>query len=244
MADRYEAAVEEARRLVKRSEEDQWRLAQLSYEQFMAGADRDRWAADIGLAQRTVNRYALAWERFGRIEAPGHRRPFSEAMEALTRPIDPESEQTVWQQRQQTEARQAVRNMPPQQRAELARELLAEPEVAEQVARDPETVERIDRARSDAGRQRLQDAGLHPIPDDPGDAQTEALAEIQENVHTIKAAYRRVHDLLDSAPLDAADREQVSANLAECQKWADLAAQKAAGSASDADYRALLEEGV
>jgi hypothetical protein len=144
----------------------------------------------------------------------------------------------------QQRASDVIQTLTPEQKAEVARQLLEEEEVTEQVVSNPQTVERIERARSDAGRQRLANAGLYRVPDEPADLQTEALAEIQENVHAIKVAYRRIHDLLDSAPLTAVDREQVNANLTECQKWADLAFRKAAGSASDAEFRALLEEGV
>src|SRR6266487_2245779 len=60
---KYEKAVAEARRLVKRSEEDQWRLAELTWEQVEGGKSRAQWARDVGVGRTSVMRWYKIWAR-------------------------------------------------------------------------------------------------------------------------------------------------------------------------------------
>jgi transposase len=65
----YQQAADEARHLVRRSEQDWWRLAELTWHQVDAGTDRAQWAADLGVAYQTVNRWVQLWKRFGSVPA-------------------------------------------------------------------------------------------------------------------------------------------------------------------------------
>ena len=81
----YKAAVAEGRRLTKRSEEDQWRLAELTFEVVQDGKSRRQWAKDIGAGATTAERYYLIWERHG--ASPRSTRPkFAEAYGTLSAP--------------------------------------------------------------------------------------------------------------------------------------------------------------
>lgn len=61
----YRSAVAEAKRLRKRSEEDSWRLAELTFEIVDAGASRKQWSRDTGIAASTVGVYFHVWRRWG-----------------------------------------------------------------------------------------------------------------------------------------------------------------------------------
>lgn len=63
---RYREAVAEARQLIKRSEADQWRLAELTYDQLtVQGIDQKTWAADIGMSQSHVSTLSRIWAKYG-----------------------------------------------------------------------------------------------------------------------------------------------------------------------------------
>ena len=80
----YQQAADEARQLVQRSEQDWWRLAELTWHQVNAGRSRTRWANDLGVAQLTVNRWFQLWSRFGSI--PDAERPsYTEAWRTVVR---------------------------------------------------------------------------------------------------------------------------------------------------------------
>jgi len=57
----YADAVTEARTLVKRSEADQWRLAELTWEQVTTGGTRRQWSKDIGTSERWAGVLYRAW---------------------------------------------------------------------------------------------------------------------------------------------------------------------------------------
>src|SRR5262249_32629114 len=60
----YEQAVTRARTLVKRSEEDQWELAELTWEQVepQGTHSQRQWAGDVGVDQTYVSRLFRLWE--------------------------------------------------------------------------------------------------------------------------------------------------------------------------------------
>lgn len=62
---RYRDAVSEARQLRKRSEADQWRLAELTWEQTQAGVTLRQWAEDVGVSHVYVSKLAKVWEAHG-----------------------------------------------------------------------------------------------------------------------------------------------------------------------------------
>ena len=88
----YTDAVTEARTLIKRSEDDQWRLAKLTWEKSQPQRGREilpegkvsvaQWARDIGVDDEYARRLRLAWERFG---SDPLRPKFSDAYNEISR---------------------------------------------------------------------------------------------------------------------------------------------------------------
>lgn len=74
----YQEAVDEGRKLVKRSEEDQWRLAQLTWEQLEGGVKAAQWANDIGVSNSYAYRLYKMWQRQSDSDDV-HKPKFSEA---------------------------------------------------------------------------------------------------------------------------------------------------------------------
>lgn len=84
----YEAAVAEARILVKRSEADQWRLAELTWEQIEAGKSRREWARDIDIHNSHATRLYLVWQKYGaagRDTRPSYTDAYSEFASSVPR---------------------------------------------------------------------------------------------------------------------------------------------------------------
>jgi len=149
---KYETAVAEARQLVTRSEEDQWRLAELTWEQVEAGKTRRQWSKDIGVNESTTGRWYRLWERFGD-QLAGQQVTFAQAWDMVqTGADDPASARD---KAEDMRAVGTVRNMPPERKAEIARELLADDDVAQAVVDHPETLRAVNRAvsRTPEGRE-------------------------------------------------------------------------------------------
>jgi hypothetical protein len=140
----YNEAVAEARQLVKRSEEDQWRLAELTWEQVEAGKSAAQWARDIGVSATHAKTLRRIWKNDRHLDVD-ERPPFAEAY-AVTNTPQKSAETEEYGSRYQAEAKAALRNMPPERKAEVARELLNEPEVAERVVHDSTARENVRRA--------------------------------------------------------------------------------------------------
>jgi hypothetical protein len=112
----YKEAVAEARQLVKRSEDDQWRLAQLTWEQVQAGKTRKQWAQDIGVSETHARILYTVWNRF-QDQTHDVRFSFGDRYEmAKTGTEGPRAAR-------ESQAVGTVRNMPPERKAELVREL-------------------------------------------------------------------------------------------------------------------------
>src|SRR5258708_7724800 len=61
----YRNDVAEAKRLVKQSEEHQWRLAELTWTVVETGTSRRQWARDVGMSSSHANYLFRVWERWG-----------------------------------------------------------------------------------------------------------------------------------------------------------------------------------
>ncbi len=111
---RYKDAVAEARRLVKQSEEDQWRLAELTWTTTQDVTQR-KWATDVGVDFRTVGRWRQIWQH--KIEHVADGRTYAETEAIIRGSSDGES-------LRQTESIRTVHNLPPEKKAEVVEELL------------------------------------------------------------------------------------------------------------------------
>lgn len=61
----YTAAVTEARKCLEASEDANWRLAELTFEQVEGGTSRRQWARDVGVSHTHVNRLYQVWKFYG-----------------------------------------------------------------------------------------------------------------------------------------------------------------------------------
>lgn len=119
----YQVAVDEARVLVKRSKEDQWRLAQLTWEQVQAHVTRAQWAQDVGLHPTYVGRLYSLWNKW-RTYTESSRPDFNEAYLEIS-PYSAHQPQ--------------LRNQSVTDQAKAVQEALSNPEVAKKVFSDPDT---------------------------------------------------------------------------------------------------------
>jgi hypothetical protein len=126
----YQQAVAEARSLVKRSEEDQWRLAELTWEQVQAGRSRSKWAEDIDISPDMTSRWYRLWEEWRGVAAAA-RPPFAEALSPFNRHSE------------EIRTKRGIRNLSPERRAEVVRELLTDPEVAHETFNTPQPDDEI-----------------------------------------------------------------------------------------------------
>jgi hypothetical protein len=139
----YNEAVAEARQLIKRSEEDQWRLAELTWQTVEGGVSKSQWARDIGTGRIHVLALYRVWARWGeRARTPDLTFTDVYAM-AREQTDDP---QEARQSADERRALSAVRKATPDRKAEFARELLSQPEVAERVVHDNIVRENVRRA--------------------------------------------------------------------------------------------------
>lgn len=144
----YRSAVAEAKQLVKRSEEDQWRLAELTFEVVQSGKSQRQWAKDVGRSQPTVRLYLKIWERWGD-SAPYQRPPFPEAYNGAKEG----SEEPLT--RAESRGRREERQVPtrPEDRIEMAAKLLADVDVAAAVVRNTKAMAKI----AEAEQERVED---------------------------------------------------------------------------------------
>jgi hypothetical protein len=120
----YNKAVTEGRKLLKRSEADSWRLAELTFEVVNGGKSRRQWAKDLGVHNTLVNRWYLVWDRWG-ADRGLHQPRFADAYSTVA--LGSDELVTTADRGRLGRERQLPRD--PEDRAEMARKLLADPEV-------------------------------------------------------------------------------------------------------------------
>lgn len=236
----YQEAVTEARALVKRSEDDQWRLAQLTYEQVEAGKSRRQWAKDVGVHSSTADRWYLMWERWGAGQA-GIMPKFQDAYSALRSGdgVEPEEAPSV---RHQEMARGAIRNMPPEQKAEVARELLAEPTVAREVVRDPRTSSIVSEAQTRERVEREQRVERMAQEHSPGAREHEKFLTARHLLHNARSNVALSLDSGREANLNDPQRRDLENDLADLEAAISLYRAMLAGEAGfEHELAALLE---
>lgn len=131
----YRNVVSEARRLLKRSDQDQWMLAQLTSEVLAEGHTQREWAADLGVSQRHVGILKNVWDRYSEDRDRHPDRTFGEwyAMATLAREKATAAAQVA--QTTGVNIKSLVHGAGRSERVEAARELLADPAVAKSVAK-------------------------------------------------------------------------------------------------------------
>lgn len=168
---KYNDRVKEAQTLVKRSEEDQWRLAELTWQALHEdGKTQAEWAKDIGTGQPHVAKLAKVWERYSQgINRPAFRDAYAEAKGL---PVDPHERREM---EDQATVRKELAKASPERKRELVHELLNDPEVRDdpgvraRVASTPITSEEIpeytERAKNyeRTAQERSAQPEFHPI---------------------------------------------------------------------------------
>lgn len=242
----YQEAVAEARTLVKRSEDDQWRLAELTFEQIRdAGVSQNQWARDVGIHRNEARRLFLIgqrWSGSSRNSRPTYNEAYMMVREGVD---DPEEAREVSYQRQ---AIGRIRNLPPEQKAAVVREALDEPDVAVRVLRDPHTRRNVTEAREQVANEIESTARERTDADPQSRAIREASLTINIESNISKARFwlaeatRQLQDLEDRDPAVmerlARDVDEVDLALG----WLRTALE--GGRVSDEDLARLLEGGA
>ena len=226
----YRSAVGEAKRLIKRSEEDQWRLAELTADVLASGVRARQWANDIGWrSQSSVTAYRQIWERYGGLHR-NERPRFVDAYASVQAPGGEEVEAPDrW--RQARERQVPTRHS---DKVDMARTLLSEPQVAQDVLREPSV------------REPLINALAQPTPADPAreprprDANTAALAQIARAHDLMEAANRTVEPDHLTEEQGAKAEVMLRALESEIGAWR----VNAGGGISDAAIAQFMEEGA
>ena len=228
---RYSEAVAEAKRLVKRSEEDQWRLAELTWQAVHEhGKTQREWATDIGRSAATVNIWAKIWDVY-RVNT--ERPPFADAYaEAKGLPVDRT-------ERRHAEARANLRRATPEQQAEVVNELLRNPEVAERAVNiaDREVEQNLARARVQrsereyerAQRNRGEDRELARIE------RTERWASVLHDLAKMNVLGGEVVTAISKLGVDTAHRDEIESYLTRIGHKLDWVRAQLDGSASNLD---------
>jgi hypothetical protein len=151
----YQEAVTEFHRLDNEIESDQWRQAQLTWENSAPDGTRDgrqslsSWARDVGKDRSWIGRLWRMWSDHGD-RSPQDLPPFAETYRLYSTGFDDPEEALRYNQERRTLA--DVRNLQPERKAQVARELLADPDVARETFNAPEPDDEIaSKARMHAG---------------------------------------------------------------------------------------------
>jgi hypothetical protein len=238
----YKEAVAEARQLVKRSEDDQWRLAELTWEQVERGKTRTQWAQDIGISDHWAGTLYRVWEAWS-ASASERRPPFSEAWRAFQNP-----ERGGHSAGSREATKNTLRSWPPEQKAEVVREALDDQDVAVRVLRDPHTRRNVTDAREQVANE-IETAARDRTDADP---QSRAIREasltinIESNISKARfwlaEATRQIQDLEDRDPavMERLGRDVDDVDLA--LGWLRTALE--GGRVSDEDLARLLDGGA
>jgi len=144
----YRSAVAEGKRLLKRTEDDDWALARLSYRVVTEEklANLTQWAKDLGVSKSHAQNLRRVWERYGEHHGVRGARTFPEYY-ALAQ-VSEERAERLQEVADQTglSITTVHRSMGYGDRVEAARALLGDRRVAEDVLRDPKTRATLTRA--------------------------------------------------------------------------------------------------
>jgi hypothetical protein len=223
---KYTDAVSEARQLVKRSEADQWRLAELTWEQVESGRTIKDWAADIGVSKRTASAWKAVWTRWRMQEL--HVRPaWAEAYEQVN-PTGAKPESVD----------RAIRNMPPEKKAAVVREALADPEITRQIMSDPDTRATVQRADRERVEERFERGRIEPSDTSDRLAAMGADLEWLTALDRAASALAEAQTLMARAPKAAAQRMAGVKTLDQINERVRVLAE-VLGSDVDAEWEAM-----
>jgi hypothetical protein len=214
----YQTAVAEARTLIKRSEEDQWRLAQLTYENAAPKGRNGKhllseWAANVGIDPTYAGRLYNLWESYGQLDLV-QRPKFHEAYNE----VSPHSGYKPPLNKQEA-AEQAA----------AIQQALSDPEVASKVFSDSATKNRAISAIHH------NDQHLPPAPPPPAPTKLDALVLAGE----AKDAFRRMFKVVVS--LNLAGDEEILSDLGDALDEGEKIHQYLLGMGLDEAIEKIME---
>jgi hypothetical protein len=232
---KYSEAVTRGRMLVKRTESDQWELAQLTYERVEAGSSRREWARDIGIDRTHADALYKVWAEVGIGAAAATRPSFSEAYNGAR-----------WSRTEPERAKAAVTKLPPAERAELVREMLEDQEVADEtVSQGYDALSNL----SHASERRDHERGKRALDAVPGSRQisnkmSEQKAQLQlgqacsqfiESVNTLVPAAGRISESEKFWLAGSRDRVLLAVEI--------LSSFIDGGTSTDAEFERMMSDG-
>lgn len=226
----YRNDVAEAKQLVKRSEEDLWRLAELTWRNIrpQGEATQRQWAADVGWkSHQDVGRYAQIWARFG--GAHHQERPtFADAYAKLRTGDDDAT----------SAGHRADRSLNAASPAAVAKAVAANPDFQRAIARNTDALEGIEEHGIEVrGTAQLIDRDL---PKKVRHNAAEAL-QIDEAVAYLRGAVSELVNAVAAAEeYGVNDTEAEAEALKAIKRWLRIYEGQANWNDADADYAASL----
>lgn len=217
----YQEAITEFLNLDDSVEAARWRQAQIAWEQVKAGESRSAFARDTKKDESYIRVIVRVWDRWG---GDLLNRPvtFGAAYEMIREGVDSPDEAATRRTFRQTSS--GARRLPPEQQATLAREMLADPDVARHTFDAPDADPAITRkARMHAGNaitdydKRLHDRITHERHEEAketGHTDQEALYEVsammQVLADVVVTGGKLAHKLSEGATLSSGMRHTLA----------------------------------
>jgi hypothetical protein len=242
----YRQAVAEGRQLVRRSEEDLWTLAKLTAE--TVGAVRPdgskvthaMWATDIGISTSWSSQLKGVWTRYSIVRS-NERPRFADAAASYTM-----GEETT-QSEKAKKYYQGVVQVPERHgdKVEVARRLLAEPSVAQDVLQDQRTRATVAKASMQVASAQFREQRQEQERRAPDASRSKRIYDILGRLITARRQVVTTLDELRNIDLDDEQREQLLEVVEELEnaiQW--LGSYVRSGSRSfDKELDRLLTEG-
>jgi len=204
----YAKAVAEGKRLLKRSEEDQWALAKLTFEVVTSGVSTRKWAADLGVSESHTSALRKTWEKFS---GPKHKgRSFAEHYELAKVSEKQAAEFLDIADRTGRSVSTVQRSMRYGDKVQTARELMSDREVARDVLRDQKTQARVTRASLDVSQEREREQREAQASRAPKSAKRSQVYDALGRLTSARRQVVSILDLLRHVDLNDEDRELLS----------------------------------
>jgi hypothetical protein len=219
--------------LLKRSEADQWELAELSWEQTQQGVTQEQWAKDIETTQQHVSCLVRIAKKYNQVvDRPTFANAYAEAKGL---PVDRV-------ERREMEATKRIKAMEPEQQVGLVLDLLPvlPAESVKEIVKTAKAVLKVqeDSEESAEDEEAEEEAGAEAGPD----SFMRFLGDMLSAGSYLKSAQAKLTDL---APVEGEQEAVTTEQVHRRRVQLDWIESTASGGAkpSDAELQALLGEG-
>lgn len=221
----YRQAVAEGKRLLKRSEEDQWALAKLTVEVLADGVTQQRWSEDLGVSSSHVRILRIVGERYGDHDRKvrGRVRSFAEFY-AMAKEPDEEVAETILAQADVVGKSVATlqRHLGYGDKVAAARSLLSDPQIAKDVLQDQRTRTTVARASMDVAAEQVHEQREAQARRAPELSQRSSVYDILGRLTSARRQIVTTLDQLRDVELDDEDREgllEVAEQVETAVEW-------------------------